>query len=184
MRTLISGYLQSHMGNPTKLISSILCFSKFSVSLFDTVYNMFCQSQTTSSTWHTFLHLQQVSHCKKILVGNIFKIKYNVSMSCMYYHHTVETCRKKLRMCILRWIVIFAVGNHYTLKVYIRGNVTCNTMTNRETLYNMCELDTRRGAHGDHDSIRLPPADGKKLLTTRCGFWSQTLFLNLYSFSR
>lgn len=66
-------------------------------------------------------------------------------------------------------------------KVYIRGNVTCNTMTNRETLYNMCELDTRWGAHGDHDSIRLPPADGKKLLTTRCG---PDAFSNLYSFSR
>lgn len=33
-------------------------------------------------------------------------------------------------------------------KVYIRGNVTCNAMTNRETLYNTCELDTRCGHMG------------------------------------
>lgn len=39
-------------------------------------------------------------------------------------------------------------------KVYIRGKVTCITVTNGKTLYNMCELDTH-WARGDHDGIWL-----------------------------
>ena len=59
------------------------------------------------------------------------------------------------KLSIFTWIFLLteALGKLSAMEnVYIRGNVTCNAMSNRETLYNMCELATR-WAPGDHDSI-------------------------------